>query len=277
MIEEAKYGSDWTGDELDLIVADYFSMLADQFAGRPYVKARHNALLRERIGRSRGSVEFKYENVSAVLEKMGMPWITGYKPARHHQGAIAEAIWRYLEREPAALDVPTAPPLQIQVQESVFVQAPVIDRAAEKTPEALRRLIRKFDPVERDLRNRSLGKAGEEFVFEFERRQLTDMGRVDLSREVRWIARDEGDGAGYDVRSFTPEGNERLLEVKTTNGSARTPFFISRNELEVSKERPEHWRIYRVHLFATSPHIFILAPPLDSTLHLRPELWWASL
>jgi hypothetical protein len=79
------------------------------------------------------------------------------------------------------------------------------------------------------------------------------------------------------VLSFAPTGQERLLEVKTTNGSARTPFFLSRNGLEVSKERPENWRIYRVHLFATSPRIFTLAPPLDAVLQLRPELWRASL
>ena len=276
MTEEAKLGIDWTGYELGLIVADYFAMLAEELAGRPYVKARHNALLRERIVRSRGSVEFKYENVSAVLEKMGMPWITGYKPARHFQGAIAEAIWRHLEREPAALDVPITPPLQIHAHENVFVQAPASGRSAEKTPEALRRLIRKFDPVERDFRNRNLGKAGEKFVLEIERRQLADIGRVDLSRKVRWIADEEGDGAGYDVRSFTPDGNERLLEVKTTNGSARTPFFLSRNELAIAKERPEDWRIYRVHLFASSPHIFTIAPPLDGVLRLSPELWRAS-
>jgi len=100
---------------------------------------------------------------------------------------------------------------------------------------------------------------------------------IDLSsRHVRWIADEEGDGAGYDVLSFTPTGVERLLEVKTINGSARTPFFLSRNELEVSKEKQENWRIYRVHFFATSPRIFTLAPPLDGVLHLRSELWRAS-
>jgi hypothetical protein len=108
--EEAKYGIDWTGGELDLIVADYFVMLADELAGRPYAKAGHNAALRERIPRGRGSVEFKYQDVSAVLEKLGMPWIPGYKPARHYQGAIAGAISRYLVRAPEALDVPAPLP-----------------------------------------------------------------------------------------------------------------------------------------------------------------------
>lgn len=275
--EEARYGTDWTGGELDILVADYFAMLADELAGRPYVKARHNAALRERIPRSRGSVEFKYENVSAVLEKLGMQWIPGYKPARHYQGAIAEAISRYLASNPAALELPSSSPRIPLTPASVFVLPPPQSEQQEQMPAALRRLIAKYDPVERDRRNYALGRAGEEFVVELERRQLAGLGRHDLSRNVRWIADEEGDGAGYDVLSFAPTGDERLLEVKTTNGSARTPFFISRNEIEVSKEWPENWRIYRVHLFATSPRIFTLAPPLDGVLHLRPELWRASL
>ena len=202
----------------------------NKLPGRPYVKARHNAALRERIPRSRGSVEFKYENVSAVLEKLGMPWIPGYKPARHYQGAIAEAISRYLAHDPSAVDIPAASP-QVPAPDAVFVPSPVPIETQEQMPASLRRLIVKFDPVERDRRNRALGRAGEEFVLGLERRQLVELGRQDLSR----------------------------------------------NELEVSKQRPEDWRIYRVHLFATSPRIFTLAPPLDNVLHLRPELWRASL
>lgn len=170
-----------------------------------------------------------------------------------------------------------APLPQAVVPESVFVPSTVSAEPNEPLPASLRRLILKFDSIECDRRNRSLGRAGEEFVIEFERRQLAGLGRQHLSHKVRWIADEEGDGAGYDVLSFAPTGQERLLEVKTTNGSARTPFFLSRNELEVSNERPEDWRIYRVHLFATSPRIFTLMPPLDRVLNLRPELWRASL
>ncbi len=103
--KQARRGTDWIGGELGLIVADYFAMLADELAGRSYAKADHNALLRERIPRSRESAEFKYQNVSAVLEKLGMLWIPGYRPTRHYQSAIAEAISRYLARDPAALEM----------------------------------------------------------------------------------------------------------------------------------------------------------------------------
>jgi hypothetical protein len=57
--EEARYGADWSRSDLDLIVADYFVMLADEQAGRHYGKAVHDAALRERIPRNRGSVGFK--------------------------------------------------------------------------------------------------------------------------------------------------------------------------------------------------------------------------
>ena len=130
--------------------------------------------------------------------------------------------------------------------------------------------------MERDYRNRSLGKAGEQFVVDIERRQLAEADRSDLARKVRWVAAEDGDGAGYDVLSFDLTGRERLLEVKTTNGSARTPFFLSRNERDLATERPADWRIYRVHLFAKEPRIFTIAPPIEKSVHLRPEAWRAS-
>jgi len=76
--------------------------------------------------------------------------------------------------------------------------------------------------------------------------------------------------------SFDRSGCTRLIEVKTTNGSARTPFYLSRNGHGLAEERPAEWRIYRVHLFANDPHVFTLAPPLEMVVKLRPETWRAS-
>ena len=61
----------WTDAENDLIVADYFAMLAADLAGRPYNKAEHNQRLRSQIDRSRPSIEFKHRNISAVLKGLG--------------------------------------------------------------------------------------------------------------------------------------------------------------------------------------------------------------
>ena len=96
MADEAKIGTHWRDDELDAIVADYFVMLASDLAGQPYVKSRHSATLMAQIGRTHRSVEFKHQNISAVLDELGMPWIPGYKPKRNYQNAIFDAIDRYL-------------------------------------------------------------------------------------------------------------------------------------------------------------------------------------
>ncbi len=63
----------WTDQENDLIVADYFAMLADDVSGRAYNKAEHRrGLLPLLNDRSEGSVEFKHQNISAVLR--GWVW-----------------------------------------------------------------------------------------------------------------------------------------------------------------------------------------------------------
>jgi len=47
-------------------------MLADDLAGRPYIKAEHwRALLPLLNSRSKGLIEFKPQNISAVLKGSG--------------------------------------------------------------------------------------------------------------------------------------------------------------------------------------------------------------
>ena len=147
MADEAKIGTNWQDDELDAIVADYFAMLAADLSGQPYVKSKHSAALMAQIGRTHRSVEFKHQNISAVLDELGMPWIPGYKPKRNYQNAIFGAIDRYLTEHPAILDpVMTSPPVTPPPAE-IFVSPPLLTPANEPMPENLRRLVRKFDPV----------------------------------------------------------------------------------------------------------------------------------
>jgi hypothetical protein len=277
LADQEKIGTPWSDEELDAIIADYFAMLEAELSRRPYVKLHYSAALMERIGRTHRSVEFKHQNISAVLEELGLPWIPGYKPKRYYQAAIFPAIDRYLSAHENVV-YEQEPPKILRVAEDAqtFVQPPLPGPKLER-PRQLENLVRKFDPVERDFRNRSLGKAGEEFVLGLERERLVRMERGDLAKKVRWVAVEDGDGAGYDILSFEPGGKERLIEVKTTNGAARTPFFLTRNECETAAARADTWQLYRVHLFAQTPRIFTIKPPLEAVLKLRPEAWRASL
>lgn len=276
MFDAEKSGSLWSDDELDAIVADYFEMLEADTLGKPYVKLHHSEALMTRIGRSHRSVEFKHQNISAVLEELGMPWIPGYKPKRNYQNAILDAIDRYLTQTPDFMASVTTPQSVIAEALDVFVDTPPKIVSNTPAPKSLRRLIRKFDPAARDEKNRMLGKAGEQFVVQLEQKRLVTVGRVDLAKRVRWVADEDGDGAGYDVLSFCANGHERLVEVKTTHGSARTPFYVTRNEYEMAAERPNDWCIYRVHLFSREPRVLKITPPLEHTVVLTPYIWRAS-
>ena len=85
-----------------------------------------------------------------------------------------------------------------------------------------------------------------------------------------------GDGEGYDIASFTPDGQTRLIEVKTTNVWERTPFHITRNELAVADERRSEWRLFRLWNFSREPKAFELRPPLDAHVSLTATTFEAS-
>ncbi|WBL79122.1 DUF3883 domain-containing protein [Bradyrhizobium xenonodulans] len=266
---------DWTDEELDRIVADYFSMLDEEISGIPYNKAAHNRALRDSLDRSKSSVEFKHRNISAVLVKLGLPSIKGYFPADNHQAAIIPAIDRYLSHNPAALH-PEKVVDGWAERQGLFVGAPPPLLPVSPRKADIERLIRKFNPVERDFRNRKLGRDGEELVFHHERQRLTQLERPDLARKIRWISEELGDGAGYDILSFDAQGRERLLEVKTTVGADVTPFYITRNELSLASERPDAFRLCRVFDFSAHPRMFELTPPLEKLVRLSPLNYEAS-
>lgn len=228
-------GTPWSEDEVSAVVESYFRMLALERAGTPYNKSENRRRLMEAVRRSEGSIERKLQNVSAVLDVLGAQWINGYKPLAHYQDALVEAVARAVVKAPRFLDpgsVGTPPADEI----AILVPAPALRDPDETLTPAVRRLVGKFDPAERDARNRDLGKAGERFVVEFERDRLRRAGRDDLAEDVRWVSDLDGDGFGYDVKSFEPDGEERLLEIKTTCGHDRTAFWLTRREIDVAAE-----------------------------------------
>ncbi|MDK9696507.1 MAG: DUF3883 domain-containing protein [Siculibacillus sp.] len=271
----------WSDTENDLIVADYFAMLQADSAGRPYNKAEHRrALLRRVSDRSESSIEFKHQNISAVLKGLGEEWIPGYKPAFNFQGTLVDAVARWLAANPGWLARPrfVDAPAGFREGASVWIGPPptLSNRPPPDELEQMLDIARRFDVAERDARNRVLGHAGEEFVFDHERGTLRGHGRGDLARGVRWVSRDEGDGAGYDIASFTPDGRPRLIEVKTTNGWERTPFHITRNELATAEERRSEWSLLRLWNFSREPRAFELHPPLDAHVTLTATIFRAG-
>lgn len=90
------------------------------------------------------------------------------------------------------------------------------------------------------------------------------------------MSKEDGDGAGYDILSFSALGKTRWLEVKTTNGPVTTPFWITRNELQVSEENPAHFRLARLYDFSRAPAAYCLMPPLSDHVHLSASQYLAG-
>ena len=100
-----------------------------------------------------------------------------------------------------------------------------------------------------EAKNKRLGLSGELFVLELEKQKLINAGRSELAKKVEHISQTQGDGAGYDIRSFSVDGEDYFVEVKTTQGGQNSSFFITPNELEFGKFNAKNYALIRVFNF----------------------------
>jgi len=269
----------WTDHENDLIVANYFAMLAADSLGRSPNKSATYRQLADRIERSVKAIEYKHQNVSAVLKGLNEAWLPGLVPAFNFQTSLVDAVARWLALHPEWFG--RTPPRQsthLQEAPRLWIGPPptLSNRPPPAELEQVLHIARKFDVAGRDARNRALGRAGEELALAHEKASLTEAGRGDLAGKVRWVSEEDGDGAGYDIASFAPDGRPRLIEVKTTNGWERAPFHISRTELAVAAERRAEWCLLRLWNFAREPKAFELRPPLEAHVSLTATSFQAG-
>jgi len=263
-------GGDWTRDEVEATVADYFAMLDLELRAEPYSKAEHNRRLQQRIGRSKGSIEFKHQNISAVLINFRQPFIRGYLPRQNYQALLEQAVLEWLAAHPRffagvadgpVLSPAARPTITRERPLSALFDDPPPGAADVDSAETSDRTVRfyRLDFVRRDAENRRLGRMGEEFVLEVEQRRLHEKGRrPDLARKIEWIADTRGDGAGYDIASFNTDGSPRLIEVKTTGLGKEFPFMVTANEVRVSDREARAYSLYRVFDFSRAPRIYQL-------------------
>lgn len=280
MVVDGVTGQPWTQSEIDLAVAAYFGMLSDHFAGRRVNKSAIVRQLQSQIpARNARSIESKFQNISAVLGELGLDWIEGYKPLPHYQGALRDAVLSATTLSGSLRETMeiyessslVAPSQRRQATEDVTV--PVVAAGGSSRHRTTVAVTGSAASALRDFRARRLGTAGEMWVVDLERESLHRAGRSDLARRVQWVAHDVGDGLGYDIASFRPDGRDRLVEVKTTNLGPRTPFYITRWEIEVSRDRADAYSLYRVHGFARDPRIYVLDGSVEERARLEPKVF----
>jgi hypothetical protein len=85
--------TDWSEEDNQIVIDAYFDMLHRDRVGRPFNKAEVNRTVQAQLpGRTRGSIEYKFQNISAVLDEAGHPYVTGYKPYRNYQESLRELV-----------------------------------------------------------------------------------------------------------------------------------------------------------------------------------------
>lgn len=283
---DPKPGGDWSGNEVRIIINDYFDMLLSESKGIPYNKTEHrNALQKTLPARSSGSIERKHQNISAILVAEGLPYIPGYKPLPNAQALLRSGVQAFINENRTRIyeildgfdTVPENKPT-IKDPAQVFMAPPQpSDEKLTDSPGSTKKGTF-IDYAARDQANRALGLRGESFVVDLERRRLFDAKREDLADQVEHIAQTQGDGIGYDVRSFDPQSSAELhIEVKTTNSGPSASFYLTANEIEYGKNHPAQFRIYRIYNFKADPCIFVIHGDPSAGLKLEPTLFRASL
>lgn len=130
-----------------------------------------------------------------------------------------------------------------------------------------------YSYLEAELKNKKLGLLGEFLVVESERAHLISNGLPQLAGLVKHVSVEIGDGLGYDILSYDLQGNKKMIEVKTTRSNEARPFFITRNELNQSRNNPDNFYLYRIFDFdlkTNSGKCYVLKGDMAKLLQTEP-------
>jgi Domain of unknown function (DUF3883) len=221
---------------------------------RPFPELVSQALAAPRASIRRPSHdERKLVSRGSRGDRRGLHWLQA--PSELSATAFEVVSSRLLRSEPLAnivrqqVSAPAAVPSVDDIL-AALVEPPLAEPgdarySASITRERRQQVRRGTDYLALEAGNRSLGAAGEEFVKRFEIARLIAERHERLAARVERVADTRGDGLGYDVLSFEASGQERLIEVKTTRYGPLTPFFVTRNEIAVSRESSAQFQLYR--------------------------------
>jgi hypothetical protein len=285
--EETDDSRGWSGQEVWDTIYSYMSMLKCELNQQEYSKAdSRKELLAKLSKRTQGAVEYKYQNISAILAELGYPYIVGYQPHfGHYQKRLRDAVIRYISEDDKlsstivkAIRRTPAKPYEVTAISEIIVDPPPsrLNRSTRQSSNR-RRTASGIDYTAKEAANRRLGHYGEQFVLALEKVRLTNRNRADLAQKVEWITKTKGDGLGYDVLSYDEAGNKLFIEVKTTNQGKYFPFLVSANEVAIPKKLSDSYRIYRVFSFSSQPKLYILSGPITRTCNLQPITFKARL
>ncbi|MFM2374517.1 MAG: hypothetical protein RLZZ234_512 [Candidatus Parcubacteria bacterium] len=170
-------------------------------------------------------------------------FISAYKNYKMSQGHIPEIYSKNEINEASTYRADTKLYLDVILSEN---QAKLTSFNKILPPESFFSTPRKIDWDMINETRKLHGELGEAFVYDLEKNYLTKIGRSDLAEKMHHVSK-EGDGHGYDIKSFYENGTEKFIEVKATNASSGSVFNISKNEFKFLQTHLDNAVVYHVH------------------------------
>lgn len=116
----------------------------------------------------------------------------------------------------------------------------------KKNSERFRTVMVNYEKLNKE--KKEIGDAGELFVLNDQKKRVKNT-LPEFVKNIRHVSKMDGDGAGYDIRSFDKNGKIIYVEVKTTKGEKKNSFFMSATEYAFYELHKDNYMIARVYEF----------------------------
>ena len=132
--------------------------------------------------------------------------------------------------------------------------------------------------------SQKIGKLGEEFIYNYERKILLEGNRPDLADQVIWHTNfPENRTPGWDITSYDLQGIKKLIEVKSSTGTKISSVVLTSQEWKKAQEatNADFYYIYLVSNILSKPKIQILKNPKEwvtsGGLTIQPDAYLLDL
>lgn len=131
-----------------------------------------------------------------------------------------------------------------------------------------RKSIKNFDFEGNNNQLKLIGDIGEDIILKYEQEK-----KYNFKKNVRNVAKEIGDGIGYDILSYDSNGKEKYIEVKSTISDIKTPFYISLNEKNFlfNNENTFIYRVFNLSLKNKTANFFVLSKRDILKLNYLPQ------
>ena len=140
----------------------------------------------------------------------------------------------------------------------------------KKNSQKYKGVAKKMDYKKIQAAKDRIGALGEEIVYDI----LTGIAKQSGLKNPIHVSKEEGDGAGYDIRAWDENEKEVHVEVKASKDRYADGFEMSRNEIKASNDpNYEYWifRVYNLNIKTKECSIKVYKGPVtDKDFKLEP-------